>query len=317
MPNLGAWAAAGIAAAVVGLLAAALAARYSPAPPIRFQWFALLAVLPAGLVGHAVLGMWPRFPPTAALDRLLVLILPGAIALEWFLARRTLPPRREILWRALAGCCWLRVLVHDSVYLQTGVLSSHAWSWPALIAGGGLWGSLQWSAVKLSCRAPIVSFGPLLAVSLGTAGLMIVMAGYLKGGAVALVWSAAVLGSSLGIVIDRRASSLSAAIGVVYTLLCGFALVGCWFGAVEVWASMLVIAAPLAGWLVEWPSCRSWSPVARELIRWGLVLGTLVVLLVLAKLRFDSELRPLLSRGQPAVVSGGLTGGMPDEWGRA
>ncbi|MFO0913258.1 MAG: hypothetical protein U0795_09885 [Pirellulales bacterium] len=317
MPNLGAWAAAGIAAAVVGLLAAALAARCSPAPPTRFQWFVLLAILLGGLAGHAVLGMWPRWPPTGALDRLLVVILPGSIALEWLLMRWLWPARQEILWRVLAGGCWLRVLVHDSVYLQSGVLSSYLWSWPALVVGGGLWGSLQWSVVRLGRRTPVASAVPLLAASLGTAGLMIVLAGYLKGGAVALVWSAAVLGSSLGVVVDRRAASLSAVIGVVYTLLCGLALVGCWFGAVEVWASMLVIAAPLAGWLVELPSFRNWPTAVRELIRWGLVLGSLVMLLVLAKRRFDRELRPLLSRGQPVVVTGGLKGELSDGWGRA
>lgn len=277
----------------------------------------------AALVG-AVVGVWlagaaPRLPPTAALDRLLVVGLPLAVIVELAAATGRLGRLGPVL-RAVGAVLLVPVLLHGSVHLGPGgdvtrwvagvgaVLLALGWVLVGqrdrgeavfLEAGCAVSpeaGCAVSSEAGCAVSAPAGCAGGLVTVvatvlALGTAGLAIPMAGYVKGGLVALVLAAALAGSIAG----GGGAGLG---GVGLAALFGIAGVGRFFGGLSTEAAALVCAAPLVAEGAGWLGDRLGTAPAGRLLRaaayrLALAAAPLAAVLVHGWIAFERSFRPL------------------------
>jgi len=261
----------------------------------------LAAVVVGVIGGYAVLGLWPRWLPANALDRFLVIVLPATVALlvidRWPHGSRAL---RGGLGFALAVVL-VRILLHGSVYLQEDALEVAI----LLLGSAGilacvlclvhvLWFRKR-SYGDIDCGGQ--AFLPLaLAAALFVAGLLIAMAGYIKGGSAALPWSAAIAGATIGARLGSKQSDLRGIVSLSVVLLCGFLFIGRFFGELTTGTALLVLFTPLLCWTSELPWLRRCRPVTRDLVGLALVAVSLLAILLWAKQSFDREMAPLISQ---------------------
>lgn len=260
-------------------------------------------------VGFAVLGVRPRLPPQNGLDRLLSVVLPAALVVE---VAGTFPRVPQIVATVLRMTCaasagW--ILLYGSVYLRPG-----AGEWTIGEVGValafcavGLYG--EWNLVlRLGTRAG--DRGALLSLSLAVicAGALVMLAGYLKGGAAAIPLAAALFGGTIARwrAPDRGENRGALGLGVVG--LFGLLFIGRFFGGLSTGTALVVFVSPLLGWLPEALSGalpgvvggeRTWR---RRALQFALVAIPLVIVLVRAKSEFDRKLGPLI-RDPPRALS--------------
>lgn len=247
------------------------------------------------VIGYLVLGLTPRFPPRIGLDRLLVIVLPGAVLLESLLAAFVRTSRRVALVRLVWAMASVWILLFDSVYLRT---NSGEWNGVASVVTllcCGLTLAVVWCAVQRIDRLRGGPEMPLaLSMSILCGGMLAMLGGYIKGGSAALPLA----GAMLGFAVVRRpssalvASSVANALGVVG--LFGIVFVGCFFGRVgSVSAVVTVIAPLLAGLPLALPITKSrvWL---RTIVALLLVAIPLSIVLAHAKYDFDQRMAPLL-----------------------
>lgn len=256
---------------------------------------ATLSIVAGAVAGQAVLGIWPRWPPASALDRLLCLGLPAAVA--WHLlagpeqARRW---RRVVGWPAASGLCWL--LLHRSVHLQ-----GSAGGAAAIVAASGLvLASAHVSLVRLWRRTGSLVVPLSLAAALLAAGLLIALAGYIKGGATPLPWSAAVAGVTWGAVATRTRIDLAGAVGLAEVLLFAIAFVGLFFGGLSIGTALGLALGPLGGWVSELPALRHWTSRGKDALRLAIVAAILLGMLAAAGYRFSRHTAPRLGLSRAA-----------------
>jgi len=265
------------------------------------DWTSLAAVVVGAIGGYAVLALWPRWPPANALDRFLVIVLPATVSLLmidcW--------PRKSRALRCGLGFALavvgVRILLHRSVYLQ-----EDAWGVGLLLLGsGGLLVSVLCLVQGLSERRrhqgandgggqAALLFA--LAAALSVTGLLIAMAGYIKGGSAALPWSAAIAGAAIGSRLGSKDADLRAATGLSVVLLFGYLFIGRFFGELTTGTSLLVLFTPLLCWTSELPWLRRCAPLSRNIVGLGLVALSLLAILWWAKQAFDREMAPLISQ---------------------
>lgn len=308
---------------VVLVLALAMVRRLSSS-----TWLNFATLLGSGLglaVGYHLLGAL-GWPPTNGLERLLAIVLPAVLGIELVAGSSRLPRWGAWLMRSSCAAAIPPVLLYGSVYL-----SGTDGPWPssqlalmlcitaALLAG--VWALLAW----LSARSPGVSLPIALALAIQTAGLTVMLAGYLKGGAAAMPLAGTLIATTLAASwVQRRRPSLGAAdpraavsantddlnrraaatasqpclppvilaMGVVG--LFGLLFVGRYFGRLGPEAAVVILLSPLLCWVTEIPGLRHRSPWLLGSIRVLAVAIPLVVVLVLAKRAFDRDLAPLL-----------------------
>jgi len=281
----------------------------------RSAWVGLLAGLAAGWdrLGYAI-----PWPPATGLDRLLLVVLPAVMVVDWIDRSRAYrgglggaiesPQRSELasLPVVLLGLMSVGVplvLLWGSVYLARGLDAQSLSGRGALfVASGVLLGAGGVSLQRLSMRPGGWTVPVSLVLALLTAGTCILLGGYIKGGAVAFPLAGSLLGG-LFATIRGRAEPASAAGSdevrrVLVTLgtisLYGVLLVGCAFGRLPGSRALLVGLAPLLGWITEW------APLRVGTVRWltcvrGVVMAVpLAMALVSAKHDFDRTLGPLV-----------------------
>lgn len=261
----------------------------------------LVAVVIGAISGYAVLALWPRWPPANALDRFLVIVLPATVAL---LAIDRWPRKsRAARWGlefALAVAA-VRILLDRSVYLQEDVRGVGL----LLLGSAGLLVSYLCLVQRLSVRRRHqgANDGPVqgalllaLAAALLVTGLLIAMAGYIKGGAAALPWSAAIAGATIGSRLGSQKPGLQGTIGLSVVLLFGFLFIGRLFGELTTSTALLVLLTPLLCWTTQLPLLRRWTPMTRDIVGLGLVAMSLLAILWWAKQAFDREMAPLISQ---------------------
>lgn len=296
-----------------------------PAPPDRrrpleWTWRGMpwLGVLIGIVAGCAVLGLRPTLPPRNALDRLLVVLIPLAAIVEGcgafgLAGRRSLSLLRTCVALLLPG-----TLLFGSVYLRA---SDDGWSWPRTLAifmllSGGLAG-LRW---LLTCLAERTSRGTVelsLGMTIQATGLLIMLAGYLKGGAASFALASPLLGVGAASIVARRTTarpettgddgeSIEAArtayLGAV--LLIGLAVIGRFFGGLTSTAAVFACLAPLGGWVIAlaFPA-RATTRAGRAFqaaIQLAAVALPLLLLLMQGKATFDRKMGPLLKSQQPS-----------------
>jgi hypothetical protein len=245
--------------------------------------------------GFAILKLQLDWPPTNAIGRFLVIVVPVSIVIE--IAASITHQPRWIVWlmRMLLAAATGRILLHASVYLG-GPRSEWTETQAILVlalCGSGLlaeWGLLSW----LSRRSPgaIVPLGIVFVTQ--SAAITIMLAGYVTGGATAIVFVAAITGSVIasGLLVKRPDSQ--GAIGIGLVGLYGLVFIGRFFGALSTTAALTLMSSPLLCWAME-------IPILRRQRRWivgvcclFLVAIPLTVLLVFAKQYFDQHTAPLL-----------------------
>jgi hypothetical protein len=277
------------------------------------QTLGAAAGLGAGLIaGGYVLRFRIAWPPANGLDRLLTIIVPLALGIELLGALPLVP--RSVLWllRGTLVAITGRTLLHGSVYLGD---STAAWSLgesAGMLLGGAAAALVVWYLLNhLSHRSPAgVSIPLALALTLQTAGVAIMLAGYLKGGAAALVLSASLAGTTVALGTTLRTPWLELPLALGIIGLSGLLWIGRFFGGLVPAEALVLLFAPLLCWGTELPGVRHWPPLAVGSMRLLFVAIPLVILLLLAKREFDRETAPLLVRSeQPRRAVVALTDG--------
>ncbi|MBC8116905.1 MAG: hypothetical protein H7062_21120 [Candidatus Saccharimonas sp.] len=274
--------------------------------PASTAWLNSACVLGIGLglaVGCYVLSLRLGWPPANGLDRFLTIVVPAVLGIELIAGFQCVP--RWVAWflRMSLAATIPRILLHGSIYLSG---SGNDWTlWQigtAQVLSGaslaGAWALLSW----LSQRSPGVSI--LLALSLTTqcAGLTVMMAGYIKGGAVAFPLAATLVATTIGArLITKRSGApsnfgVSAILGIGVVGLFGLLFIGRVFGRLSTGCALVLLLAPLLCWVTETPLLRHRKPWLVGSLRLVLVAIPLVVVLAVAKRDFDRDMAPLLGK---------------------
>jgi hypothetical protein len=273
-------------------------------------WIHSTCVVAIGLglaVGYYVLSLSVASPPMNGLDRLLVIVVPAVLGIELIAGLQSVPP--WVAWSLRIGLAasMPRILLHGSVYLS-GDSESTVWLAGAILVGCGallaaLWSLLSW----LSRRSPGVSIPIALSLTIQCAGLTVMMAGYIKGGAAAFPIVATLLAVAIAArLVTKRfavASVDAPAIGIGVVGLFGLLFIGRFFGELSTSCTLVLLLAPLLCWATETPFLRDRKPWLVGSLRVVLVAIPLVVVLVVAKREFDRTMLPLLGNAMTPTTN--------------
>jgi hypothetical protein len=270
--------------------------------PAGFSWAD--AGWAIGIGAGYYLGCWmleirPQWPIREDLDRLLGLVIPAVVLVEFLGAIPRLP--RWLIWvlRMAVAALGGRVLLHGSMYLagpgSSAWSASQAWLILGSIAAAE---ALVWVLmVLLTQRSAGASLPIALAIDLGCASMAIMLSAYLSGGQAGLPLSAAVLGASLMALVLPNASRSTAPIGIAVVGIASLLVIGRFFGELRNEHAILLLVAPLLAWLPELPRLRRLPPWSRGLLR------AIFVGLVVSGVFADAARRFIGNTG-PTVVPG-------------
>jgi hypothetical protein len=251
-------------------------------------------------VGYCMLSLQPCWPPTNALDRLLTIVLPVALGIELIAGFPCVPAWCAWFLRIGLAATMPRILLHGSVYL-TG--ADNDWpSWranTAMAVCATLLMSVWALLARLIRRSPGVSVSFSLCLTIQCAGLTVMMAGYIKGGAAALPIVAALMATTFATTMITKCrvvtnDCVQAIPGIGAVGLFGLLFIGHFFGRLSTGTALTILLAPLACWVTEVPLFRHRNPWLLGLLRLVLVAIPLAVVLGLAKRDFDRDMGPLL-----------------------
>ena len=264
--------------------------------------------------GYHVLSWRLAWPPMNGLDRLLTVVLPAVLCIELVAEFLSVPRWLAWLSRLSLAAATSRILLHDSVYLTgtDGRWTSSQTASVLLVCGAllaGLWSLLSW----LSRRSPGVSIPFALGMATQCAGVTVMMAGYIKGGAAAFPLTATLVAVSFAVWLVARRSEAptkfdsAATVGIGVLGLFGLLFIGRFFGELSTERTLAMFLAPLLCWVTEIPLLRNRKPWIVGTVRLTLVAIPLVVVLVAAKRDFDRDMAPLLVRSSSTSLSTSAT----------
>ncbi|MEO8496275.1 MAG: hypothetical protein ABI614_14490 [Planctomycetota bacterium] len=255
--------------------------------------------------GYFVLSLRLSWPPVNGLDRLLTIVVPATLGVELIAGFQRVPRWVKWLLRVSLAATIPRILLHGSVYLSG---SGEGWTlWQAaaaLVTCGALLAGVWCLLASLYQRGPGVSLPLALCLTIQCAGLTVMMAGYIKGGAAAFPLAATLAATTIGAgLITKRAGAAvhfgsPAIVGVGIVGLFGLLFVGRFFGRLSTGGALVMLLAPLLCWMTELPLLRSRKPWLTGSLRLMLVAIPLFVVLYLAKRDFDRDMAPLLGQTQ-------------------
>lgn len=254
----------------------------------------LLSLAGGLLAGYCALRLIPRWPPVNGLDRFLAIVLPAALVIEWLASRSGVPRWLALVLRGSLAVGSGVVLLWGSVYLGN---SPGAWS-PVMAASilGVSAGALVLARClieKMLDRSPGVAVPLLVALCIQSAGIAVMLAGYLKGGAAAFPIAASL---SAKVLVSRGrglefAFSIRASLSVAVVGLYGIVFIGRFFGGLSTWNSLVLLMAPAAPWMVEALPLRSSRP--RLVVGLQVLSAVLALALVLVPAAIDFVQRSL------------------------
>lgn len=297
------------AAIVSAMLVLAVAGVRWPAGATRLNSACALAMTLGLAIGYYVLSLRLAWPPANGLDRLLTIVVPATLAIELIAGFERVPRWVAWLLRVSLAAAIPRILLHDSVYLSGTGSEWTLWQAGAALAVcagllAGVWSLLAW----LTQRSQGVSISLALCMSILCAGLTVMMAGYIKGGAAAFPLAATLVATTLGAKLIAKRSgapanfAAPAILGIGVVGLFGLLFIGRYFGRVSTGCALAMLLAPLLCWVTEMPLLRNRKPWLVGSIRLVLVAIPLIVVLTLAKRDFDRDMAPLLSTGAAPAV---------------
>ena len=266
-----------------------------PASATRLNIASILGIGFGLVVGYNVLSLRLAWPPANGLARLLLIIVPSAIGVELIAGFPYIPRSVAWLMRICLAAAAPRILLHGSVYLNGPGSDLDRWQSAAQLVLCSILLIGVWRLLTLlSVRSPGISIPLALAMTAQSAGLTIMMAGYIKGGAATIPLAAALVGTTVATELMRMRTRLLGTIGIGVVGLFGILFIGRFFGRLSTVCALTLLLAPLLLWVTEMPMLRhrkSWLVGSLRLL---LVAIPLAVVLVLAKQDFDREMAPLL-----------------------
>jgi hypothetical protein len=275
-------------AAAIGVTITLLSGRSSRKPVVVAG--SVLAVVIAVYAGLWILDLLPHFPPGAALDRLLLIVLPTAAVAELL---ATASDRIGWIGRGAVAVSVTPVLLWGSVYTtDLSGTGSRAWS-PATswmiyaILGAVLmatWMLINRLGSQSGERVTVISVA---GTALG-AGLVIMLSGYATGGQVAVPLAGSLAGLAIGSAAWKSKVAGESAAGVGLVSLFALLVIGRLFAGLTNLNAALLFAAPLLGWAAHAIPSR---PRLRAGLRLGLAALSVVIALVLAQQKFASDYR--------------------------
>jgi hypothetical protein len=218
----------------------------------------------AGMAGGLIAGYWVldlhlSWPPVNALDRLLTIILPMAVGIELIAAFERVP--RWLAWtlRVLLVFAMGRILLHGSVYITgdpalLGIVVQLIVC-AALVAA--LWSLLTLLAVRSQAQ---ILISTVLALTMIVSGGLIMVSGYVSGGAATLPLSSSLVATVVTSVTLTRNKDIQGPLGITVVGLSGLLFIGRYFGGLSAGMAVLLLLAPLLCWIVEAPALlRRWG----------------------------------------------------------
>lgn len=259
-------------------------------------------------IGYAWLSLHLSWPPTNGLDRFLTIVVPVTLVIELIAGFQCLPRAAAWLLRIGLSVVTPRILLHNSVYLA-GADDWPWWQTSLVIVASGASLVLVWSLLScLSQRSGGISIPFALCLAIQCAGLAVMMAGYIKGGAAAIPLVATLLAASIAVRLLAQAASgpsgtrvsqsfvVPVVVGVGVVGLFGLLFIGRFFGEISTVTAVTILFAPLLCWSSESSLLRnrkSWFVAAVQIV---LVAIPLLVVLAVAKQKFDRDMSPLLGQ---------------------
>ncbi|GAA4455653.1 hypothetical protein [Novipirellula rosea] len=252
-------------------------------------------------IGLMVMNVQWAWPPASALDRFLTIILPAAICIQWIAAARYTPLWLTWLMRLCLVAALPRILLHQSVYMIDSAEGTLWQSYLAMVFCSGVLGAVWFLLCRLSKRSTESVSVPLsLCISIQSAGVCVMLAGYLKGGAVTVPITAAIIGTAISTTVLRTRGETKVAfhsdalIGIAVVSLFSVLFFGHFFGRITMTIALAMMIAPTLCWVTELRGLQPASPWRIAVIRVTAVTMLLLVVLVLAKRDFDRSFAPLL-----------------------
>lgn len=285
----------------VSMLAMASLRRFA-----GMTWLNSASVVGIGVglsAGYRVLALQLAWPPVSGLDRFLTLVIPAAAAIELVAGFDSVAKWFAWFLRVSLAAATPRILLHDSVYLSDSDFTWSLWEASAILACCGvliaaLWGLLAW----LHSRSPGVSIPLALCLTVQCAGITVMLAGYIKGGAAAFPL-AATLTTTTGVVwlFKKRYGNSNdicefGIIGIGVIGVSGLLVIGRFFGEISTYSALTIQLAPLLCWATEIPYLRHRKRWIVGLIRLLLLVIPLLWILAEAKSDFDRDMAPLMTR---------------------
>jgi hypothetical protein len=278
-------------AAVSAAVALALIAWSKPAGAARVNTAAILAITLGLLVGYRVLGLLPGWPPTVALDRFFIVVLPSALGIELVAGFQHIPKWAAWLLRITLAGATPQILLHGSTYLtdpagETNIGQSFAY----MGLGGGLlavvWGLMAW----LSRRSPGISLPLVISETALLSGVGVMLSGYTSGGEAALPLAASLAAVAGVLWLFSKPEACVGTVGIGVVGLFGVLVLGRFFGELSTGRALAVFVAPLLCWLTELPWLRKRKPWKIGVMRIALAAIPLLIVVALAKRDFDRNM---------------------------
>ena len=221
-------------------------------------------------IGCYLLQQKPRWSLAEDQDRLLTLLLPLAVLVECVAAFRKVPRWLACGLRLLLAASAAPILLHNSRYITDqagpGTRDWSTWTIVEVLGGLGLLLSAAWASLGLLMhRAPGRSVPLALALLGFSAGMTIMLSGYLSAGELGLPLAAALVGIVLASFVCSPLPALTAPLGVGVVALFGLLVIGRFFGSLTTSHALLLFAAPQLCWLPELPYLRKLRPSWRGL----------------------------------------------------
>lgn len=261
----------------------------------REAFTGIVATTAGSVAGLLILPISLHWPPSNGLDRLLLIWLPVAVAVELVAGAR--PTANWIAaWRTSLVVAGSPVLLYGSVYF-----SSQAGVWSPVERLVTLFLIASMLAVVLLAFAwlPRRSADPTprltIALALATSGVAIMFAGYLNGGSIAFPLSAAIAAAAL-VAPGEQATRWNGVNSLSVVALFGELFIGRYFGGLSTVEAVMVLLAPTLCWVGELPWLRQREPWQRTAVVLLVVTIPLGAVLWPAKRAFDRELKPLMQR---------------------
>jgi hypothetical protein len=258
--------------------------------------------------GYHVLALRLTWPPVSGLNRFLTIVIPAAVAIELAAGFESVP--HWFAWSLRLGLAATipRILLHNSVYLSDSDFTWPLWQASLILVGCGVLVAALWSLLTwLNQRSSGVSIPLALSLTIQCAGITIMLAGYIKGGAAAFPLAATLAATTGGTWLISKRSGTSpricnpAIIGIGVVGLSGLLLIGRFFGELSTTSALTMLLAPLLCWVTETPWLRNRKPWLVGLIRLVLVAIPLLWVLAEAKSDFDRDMAPLLTHASVAA----------------
>ena len=253
-------------------------------------------------VGCWVLRVPWKWPPMNAMDRFRELILPVTVAIELLACWKIVP--ESIVWilRCSAMVILAGVLLFGSVYFARDAETLISWQTWLILLISTLSLIVVWlPLLRLSVKRAATSIGIAVAMCIQAAGVAIMLAGYVNGGAAAIPLASAVLATTVTTLLVSGTANLRGVISVAVIALFSLLFIGRFFGALSTAQGVVIFFSPLLCALTELPAIRHLKPLQIAIIRIVLVAIPLLIVLVLSKLQFDHRMAPLLSQNDGAI----------------